>query len=76
VVAFAGTVEFGLDSQRRRLAELLEVIRSTQSIFVDGEVSRRARYVQPRLEARVRFIGRDAGVLREAILEHIQILAE
>ena len=72
-LAFAGTVEFGLDRQRYRLAELLALIRAPEPTFMGGGVSRRARYVQPRLEARVRFVGRDAGVLREAFLEQIQL---
>jgi hypothetical protein len=43
------------------------------SFFVPAFSSRRVRYVQPRLEAKVRFIGWDAGVLREAILVSVQL---
>ena len=70
---FQGTVEFGLDSQRRRLREVLELMSRKEPSFAGWRGDSRARFVQPRLRARVRFIGRDAGVLREAILEDIDI---
>jgi bifunctional non-homologous end joining protein LigD len=70
---FAGTVEFGMNGQRKRLRELLDVIASSQPTFAGGFSSRRARFVEPRLTAKVRFIGRDAGVLREAILENVTL---
>jgi bifunctional non-homologous end joining protein LigD len=67
---YCGTVEFGLDGQRRTLRELLEVVAVEQSPFEGGGPgSRRCRYVDPRLEAAVRFIGWDGPVLREAIFE-------
>jgi bifunctional non-homologous end joining protein LigD len=70
-IAFAGTVEFGLGRQRTGLVELLESLAVKEPPFAEGTVYRKARYVQPRLHARVRFVGRDAGVLREALLERI-----
>jgi hypothetical protein len=35
---------------------------------------RRVRHVRPQLEARVRFIGWDAGVLRDAIFEGVALV--
>ena len=71
---YAGTVEFGLDGQRRQLTELLTLIPSPRSPFVRFG-PRRVGFVEPRLVAQVRFIGWDAGVLREAILERIDLVA-
>jgi len=74
---FAGTVEFGLDRQRRRLRETLELIAAGRRPFAGRRTAAahpsrgRVRYVEPRLVATVRYIGWDAGVLREAILERM-----
>jgi bifunctional non-homologous end joining protein LigD len=71
-LTFSGTVEFGLDGQRRRLRELLGVVASDDPTFAGWTTSRRhVRWVKPLLSVEVRFIGYDAGVLREAILEEI-----
>jgi bifunctional non-homologous end joining protein LigD len=73
---YCGTVEFGLDGQRRTLRELLELVASERSAFDGGGPgSRRCRYVDPRLEAGVRFIGWDGPVLREAIFEAARLVA-
>jgi bifunctional non-homologous end joining protein LigD len=74
-VVYCGTVEFGLNGQRRALRELLEVIPAHESPFDGGGVTgRRARYVQPRLAVSVRFIGWDGTILREAIFERVTLL--
>lgn len=73
---FEGTVEFGLQGQRRKVAELLAIIPRPTPPFRGGVRSARARFVEPRLAARVRFIGRDAGVLREPILVGLEIQAD
>jgi bifunctional non-homologous end joining protein LigD len=74
-LAFAGTVEFGLAGHRRELRQLLEIIAANCSPFSGRSGPRKVHHVQPRLEATVRFIGWDAGVLREAILEGVTLIA-
>jgi bifunctional non-homologous end joining protein LigD len=71
---FEGTVEFGLARDRRSLKESLKLIETSTSPFEGWSAARHAvRWVKPLLEAEVRYIGRDAGVLREAILEKVQV---
>lgn len=72
-VAFAGTIEFGLAGHREELHQLLQVIPALRSPFEGGLRGRRFRHVLPKLEARVRYIGWDAGVLREAIFEGVRL---
>jgi bifunctional non-homologous end joining protein LigD len=69
---FEGTVEFGLERQRQQLRDLLEVIATDDAPFA-WNVSRRVRWVRPLLVAEVNFLGRDAGVLREAILHGVAL---
>jgi bifunctional non-homologous end joining protein LigD len=71
-LAFAGTVEFGLNGKRRELAPALELLSCVGCPFL-GEPPRRGRWVQPRLAATVRFIGWNRGVLREAILTAVDL---
>lgn len=74
---FEGTVEFGLDRQRRQLREYLELLAQPHSPFVGWKEARRpVRWTRPLLAADVRYIGRDAGVLREAILEGVGLAQE
>ncbi len=69
---FEGTVEFGLERQRRQLRDYLELLAQAESPFVGWKDARRpVRWTRPLLSADVRYIGRDAGVLREAILEGV-----
>ena len=72
-LAYCGSVEFGLDGQRRQLAELLTLIATPDSPFGRGRQTGKVRYVLPRLTARVRFIGWDGPVLREAIFERAAV---
>jgi bifunctional non-homologous end joining protein LigD len=72
-IVFAGTVEFGLQGNRRDLEQLLAVIPSSHSPFTSGYAPRGAHFVEPRLRARVRYIGWDAGVLREPIFESVAL---
>jgi bifunctional non-homologous end joining protein LigD len=71
-LAFEGTVEFGLARQRQELRACLELIEQDTSPFASWRTARRAvRWTRPMIAADVRYIGRDAGVLREAILESV-----
>jgi bifunctional non-homologous end joining protein LigD len=72
-LAFAGTVEFGLDGHRHQLRQLLDLLATDRNPFLGRLGPRKARHVQPRLDAKVRFIGWDAGVLREAIFEGVAL---
>jgi bifunctional non-homologous end joining protein LigD len=76
VLKFAGTVEFGMFGHRQRLRELLALIATETVPFVGRIGPRRANYVQPRLTAKVRFLGLDAGVLREAIFEEVGLASD
>lgn len=71
-LAFAGTVEFGLNGKRRELAPVLQLLSRPSSPF-EVDLHRAARWVEPRLEATVRFIGWNRGVLREAILTSVHL---
>jgi hypothetical protein len=62
-----------MDGQRRAIRELLDLIARGNSPFTSGLRTRRARFVEPRLEADVRFVGWDAGVLREPILAGLRM---
>jgi bifunctional non-homologous end joining protein LigD len=73
---FAGTVEFGIDRQREKLRELLQVIAASETPFRGMRGSRRTRWVRPLLAADVKFLGFDAGVLREAILQGVSVATE
>jgi bifunctional non-homologous end joining protein LigD len=73
---FAGTVEFGLDRQRQKLRELLQVIAASETPFRAWRGSRRSRWVRPLLAAEVKFLGFDAGVLREAIFQGVSLATE
>jgi bifunctional non-homologous end joining protein LigD len=71
-LAFEGTVEFGLERQRQELRSCLELIQQAASPFARWRSARPAvRWARPLIAADVRYIGRDAGVLREAILEGV-----
>lgn len=69
---FTGTVEFGLARSRRELRPALELLATERSPF-EGWRASRARWVAPQLEATVRFIGWNRGVLREAILASLSV---
>ncbi|HEY0711812.1 MAG TPA: hypothetical protein VGF45_04005 [Polyangia bacterium] len=73
---FAGTVEFGLGRQREKLRELLQVIAASETPFRGLHGARRSRWVRPLLAADVKFLGFDAGVLREAILQGVSLATE
>ena len=72
-LCFSGTVEFGLNGKRRELLPALGLIASPTCPFArfDGRV---AHWVQPRIEASVRFIGLNRGVLREATLSSVAVI--
>jgi bifunctional non-homologous end joining protein LigD len=74
-LAFAGTIEIGVDWHQRALREAVALLGAEQSPFARWERSARARWLQPLLLAKVRFIGYDGGVLREAILEGLAALS-
>jgi bifunctional non-homologous end joining protein LigD len=71
---FAGTVELGVDWHQSALRAAVALLGSERSPFARWERSPRARWLQPLMLAKVRFIGYDAGVLREAILEGLGAL--
>ena len=73
-LTFSGTVEFGLAGHRQQLRQLVEMIPAEHSAFVGDFRGKRVRNVLPRIRARVRFTGWDAGVLREAIFEAVTIV--
>lgn len=69
-----GTVEFGLEGQRRYIQQLLEMIPRPDSPFVGGgPPAHRLKFVEPRLKAAVKFIGWDGPVLREAFFESARL---
>jgi bifunctional non-homologous end joining protein LigD len=72
---FEGTVEFGLERQRRELRACLELVAQAESPFAGWKQSPRTsvRWTRPMIAAEVRYIGHDAGVLREAILENVAL---
>jgi bifunctional non-homologous end joining protein LigD len=72
---FAGTIEIGVDWHQRALREAVALLGAERSPFARWERSSRARWLQPLLSASVRFIGYDAGVLREPILEGLGAVA-
>jgi bifunctional non-homologous end joining protein LigD len=74
-LTFAGTVELGVDWHQRALREAVALLSAEESPFARWARSARARWLQPLLLAKVRFIGYDAGVLREAILEGLAALS-
>jgi bifunctional non-homologous end joining protein LigD len=74
-LVFEGTVELGVDWHQRLLREALALLASDESPFAGWNRTKRGRWVKPHLIAKVRFIGYDAGVLREPILEGLAAAA-
>lgn len=70
---FSGTVEFGLSGKRRELRPALDLLATERCPF-ENPAFRRARWIKPQLEATVRFIGWNRGVLREAILSSLAVV--
>jgi bifunctional non-homologous end joining protein LigD len=73
-LSFEGTVELGVDWHQWRLREALALLATDAPTFAGWTVSKRARWAKPHLVARVRFIGYDQGVLREPILEGLDVV--
>lgn len=74
-LVFDGTVSFGL--QHRGITKYLTLLAADESPFREWQVARRSvRWVRPLLAANVRSLGRDAGVLREAILEGLGLAGD
>jgi bifunctional non-homologous end joining protein LigD len=72
-LSFEGTIELGVDWHQWRLREALALLASEESPFDGWSRARRARWVKPLLLAKARYIGYDAGVLREPILEGLAV---
>jgi bifunctional non-homologous end joining protein LigD len=65
---YAGEIEYGFrPGERARLETLLESLTRSESSFIGLRSKRRAIYVEPRVDAEVRFLTFDSsGLLRHA----------